>query len=109
MKKRSNAQEKRVAKILGGRRQPMSGAGMFSKADVLHSRFLVECKTTSKQSYSVTKGTLDKLRQQAYDASRAPVLVFSLDDDRGVPEDWAVIPLNVLKHLLKEDEKNDNE
>lgn len=60
-------QEQYVAKILGGRVQPGSGCGKFSKSDVRSGDFLVECKTamTTKQAFSIKKDWLEKLRAEA--------------------------------------------
>ena len=64
-RKLSNAQEKEVAKIIGGRVQPNSGAGDFKKGDVKHKYAMVECKTsaTTKKSYSVKWDDLMKLKK----------------------------------------------
>lgn len=60
-------QEQYVAKILGGRVQPGSGCGKFSKSDVRAGDFLVECKTamTEKQAFSVKRDWLSKLKSEA--------------------------------------------
>ena len=63
----SERQEQYVAKILGGRVQPGSGNGKYSKSDVRAGDFLIECKTamTAKQAFSVKKDWLEKLRAEA--------------------------------------------
>lgn len=67
-RKYSKAQEARVAKTTGGKRQPNSGATMFRKGDVVTDDFLVECKTatTERSSFSIKKEWLDKLREEAF-------------------------------------------
>ena len=50
----SKKQEKTVAENLGGRRQPNSGATMFAKGDVTLDDWLLECKTKTKPSESIT-------------------------------------------------------
>ena len=64
----SNSQEKRVAKQLKGKKQPNSGAGNFSKGDVIADDFLIECKTmtTEKKSISIKKEWIDKNREEAF-------------------------------------------
>lgn len=51
----SSLQEERVAKLLGGRTQPNSGATPFFKGDVIAKDFVIECKTTTKvqKSFSI--------------------------------------------------------
>lgn len=78
-KRRSTAQEKKVAKEIGGRVTPASGALWGSKADVRNSRFLVECKTTEKSQYSLSYSTWEKIRHEALnDGFREPVMCIDL-------------------------------
>lgn len=51
----SSKQEEKVAKLLGGRTQPNSGATPFFKGDVIAKDFVVECKTTTqpRKSFSI--------------------------------------------------------
>ena len=50
----SKAQEKKVAKAVGGKRTPNSGATKWAKGDILSENFLIECKTKTKDSSSIT-------------------------------------------------------
>ena len=63
----SKLQETAVAKGLGGQRQPNSGATMFAKGDVTLEDWLLECKTKTKKSESITihKEWLDKNDKEA--------------------------------------------
>ena len=63
----SKLQETAVAKDLGGQRQPNSGATMFAKGDVTLEDWLLECKTKTKKSESITihKEWLDKNDKEA--------------------------------------------
>ena len=67
-RKYSKAQESRVAKKLNGKRQPNSGATAFMKGDVKTDQFCIECKTamTEKQSMSIKRDWIDKLREEAF-------------------------------------------
>lgn len=67
-RKYSKAQESKVAKNLKGRRQPNSGATAFSKGDVKTTHFCIECKTatTEKQSMSIKRDWIDKLKEEAF-------------------------------------------
>lgn len=50
----SNRQEKKVAKVVNGKRQANSGATAFAKGDIITDTFLIECKTKVKDSTSFT-------------------------------------------------------
>ena len=67
-RKYSKHQEKLVAKNLRGRVQANSGATMFQKGDVLCSKFLIECKTATKEkaSMSIKADWIDKLKEEAF-------------------------------------------
>lgn len=50
----SERQEKSVAKKIGGKVVPNSGAATFVAGDVITKQFLIECKTKTKDSKSFT-------------------------------------------------------
>jgi hypothetical protein len=63
----SKKQEDDIAKTLGGRRTPNSGATPWVKGDVLTEKFLLEAKTKTKSSDSISikKEWFDKNTQEA--------------------------------------------
>jgi len=63
----SKMQEKAVAKKLNGRVQPNSGATAFAKGDVKTDGWLIECKTktTPSDSMSIKKSWLEKNMHEA--------------------------------------------
>lgn len=67
-RKVSRKMEARLAKTLGGKRQSNSGATPFQKGDVITKLFAIEAKTsmTPKQSISIRKEWLDKIRREAF-------------------------------------------
>ena len=71
--RRSKIQERRAAKDYGGSTTPGSGNGWIVKADVRTESLLIECKTTTKQSYSLKDEDLRKLWEQALIDGRMPV------------------------------------
>ena len=75
--------EKIIAKDLNMRRVSASGALTLDN-DVKNGLFSIECKTTTKQSYSIKLSTLRKLIKQA--GARIPVLLirFLPTDERFV-------------------------
>ena len=64
----SSMQEKQIAKKLGGRVQPNSGAANFVAGDVKLDFMLIDAKTvtTPKQSVSIRKEWFDKIRNEAF-------------------------------------------
>ena len=82
-KYRSNLQEKRVAKEIGGKVTIASGAFDFQKGDVRHDQFLVECKTTEKSFYALTYEVWKKIQTEALrDGLRLPVMSIDLEDGK---------------------------
>ena len=76
---RSNLQEKKVAKELGGRQVIGSGSLWGMSGDVRHEDILVECKTTKEDYYSLTIETWLKIRNEAIkDGLRIPVMCIDL-------------------------------
>jgi hypothetical protein len=67
IKKRSKEQELSIARDMGGKAQPASGALKGSEGDVLCSDagFLVEAKFTDKKSYSLKYDTIAKIKKEA--------------------------------------------
>ena len=80
-KYKSNLQEKSVAKQFGGKQVIASGALWFAHSDVRNDKFLIECKTTQEDSYSVTSKVWEKVQEEAIrDHMRIPLLVVDLKD-----------------------------
>lgn len=63
----SDVQEKAVAKAVNGRKTSNSGATAYDKGDITTDKVLVECKTKTKSSNSITiqKEWLEKLRDES--------------------------------------------
>ena len=81
VKKVSERQEKRVAKEVGGRTTPASGAIENFKGDVRSSKFLIECKTTEKDKYSLKFEVWEKIYKESLkDGFRIPVMCIELND-----------------------------
>ena len=78
-KYKSNLQEKSVAKQFGGKQVIASGALWFAHSDVRNDKFLIECKTTEKDYYSLTAKVWEKIEQEAIrDHLRIPLMVIDL-------------------------------
>ena len=65
----SSLQEERVASLVGGNRTSNSGAGNFSKGDVVAHGVLIECKTPTKpkESVSIKKEWIEKNAKEAFE------------------------------------------
>lgn len=78
---KSNKQEKDVAKQFEGKQVIASGSLWFADSDVRNNKFLIECKTTAKDFYSITTRVWSKIEKEALkDRMRTPLLVVDLKD-----------------------------
>lgn len=99
--------EKRVAKSLGARLQPNSGAmaGAKSDAQLTEDNFRLEMKCTTDGSIRVELGWLIKITHEALQAGQRPALVISFVKSDGKPRtdvnsDWVMMPKAVFEELL---------
>ena len=96
VKKKSQLQEKRVAKDLNARTVVASGALWSAKADVRSDEFLVECKTTEKPFYSLTMKVWEKIEKEAIkDGLRVPLMCVEVN---GGKDKYAVFLEKDFKH-----------
>ncbi|MCK9470241.1 MAG: hypothetical protein M0Q88_00615 [Bacilli bacterium] len=96
----SKKQEDTIAKQLGGRRVANSGATMFQKGDIITDSFLLEAKTktTSSKSISIKKEWLIKNKREALSMSKPyNALVFNFGPDE---ENYYVINEELFQDLL---------
>lgn len=77
--KKSRLQENRAASDYGGKVTPGSGNQWHSKADVRTPDWLIECKTTTHQSYSLTRKTWLKIYMEAVLDNRTPAMEIEID------------------------------
>jgi hypothetical protein len=85
--KRSQAQEKRIAKSTGGSRNAGSGNGWQRKHDVRsggQEGFLWEMKRTDKKQITIKASDLDSVRKIAWQEGRTPVFHIELAGRRYV-------------------------
>ncbi len=108
--KPSKAHELRLAKELGGKREARSGANRFSSwdnrtmgRDINLASFLVEHKHTIKASISLKKEWLDGISKSSLAAMKQPMVIITFDEDKK-SEDWALVPLEILKRLMDSQE-----
>lgn len=99
--KRAPKQEKEWAKRGGGRTTPGSG-NKAVKGDVqkFNGVARIECKTTRRNSFSVTRKMINKLEESAMPHGEIPAIVIEFLTEDGRPcREVAVVPTYVLDML----------
>lgn len=105
----SNKQEKHVAKSLKGRQTANSGATPFQKGDVELSNILVECKTKTSpsESMSIKKEWLEKNEEEAFAMGKPySALCFSFGDTHN-DKQYFIINEELFKKLVDSLEEED--
>jgi Holliday junction resolvase len=93
---RAPRQERELAKRVGGNTVRGSGSGK-EKGDVrLHRVCRIEAKTTSKQSFSVTREMIEKIETAAMCHGEMPVLIVEFNDNGVKACEVAITPTWVL-------------
>ena len=82
--KKARKFEKQLAKEINGKRQPASGATPFAKGDIKTSDCLIEVKQTGKSHYSVSLKILHKIRKEALEERRIPILLLDIQSEKFV-------------------------
>ena len=95
----SNKQEKQVAKRVGGKQTANSGATAFSKGDVRTDYFLIECKTktTPSESMTIHKDWIVKNDEEAFAMGKQYSAVAI---DFGEGENYYIISEKLFKKLI---------
>jgi hypothetical protein len=75
IKKKSIKQEKKLAKDLGAKRAPLSGAFATSPEDMRLGNYVIESKATKGKSISVKEEWLSSLRRSPMHFGKIPTLV----------------------------------
>ena len=97
---KSNQQEKRIAKAMGGRQVIGSGSTPFLKGDVIAGKLFIEAKTrvNPSKSIKVNKEWLEKAREQAYSSRKEDYAVaISFGDGR----DYYIIEDRLMEELYR--------
>lgn len=100
VKDKANKTEKRLAKRLGGSRQP--GSGMFScmKGDVKTPELLIDSKETDRDSFSLTTKMLAKIEEESHTQRKVPAIVLKFNEAKlGMIKEWIVLPLEEYERL----------
>lgn len=97
-RERPRQQEEEVARKLGGKRQPASGAMPHAKGDVLTTRELVDCKT-SKSTLSLGASDIVKHVQAAHRKGLIPIFDMEV---RSLPANcrrWVIMPFSDYEEM----------
>lgn len=100
--RRSKKQEREVAKRGNGRLTIGSGS-KHQKGDIAKYNGIlrIECKTTQKKSFSITREMISKIEDAALPNNELPAIIIEFLDDNGKPvKEVAVIPSYVLDSIL---------
>ena len=104
-KQRSMKQESRLASELSLRPTINSGSlpSVWQKEDAYDKDFQVQMKTTTgSDARIVSRKVLHTLTDRAYELGRNPLLLITFENsDIPMPDDWAMLPVEVLKELLE--------
>jgi hypothetical protein len=98
----SARQEKKVARQLGGKVQPNSGATDYYKGDVITDDMLIECKTVmkSQKTVSLKKEWFDKNEQERFAAKKDYcALVFDYGDNG---EQYIAMTLRQFNRMMED-------
>lgn len=96
----SNKQEDQVAKSLGGKTTKNSGATLFQKGDLTLDNWLIEAKTktSNSESMSIKKEWLSKnLSESLFMGKKYNALVFSFGPDE---DNYYIIDEYLFKELV---------
>jgi len=96
---RAPKQEKEWAtRLPEGECVPGSGSGS-RKGDVTSRVFRLECKTTSKQSFSVTREMVEKIEEAALAHGQVPALIVEFNDGGKKVLEIAIVPTWVIENV----------
>lgn len=100
----SNKQETKIAKDLGGKKQPNSGATLLGgKGDVKAGDWLIEAKThtTAKESFSIKKEWLEKnLKESMSEGKKYNALAFNFGPNEKM---YYIVDEATFKELFKDE------
>ena len=100
--------EKRLAKKIGARLHPNSGATRAQKSDASLLKFRMEMKSTVTQCLMLDMAWLVKIAHEALDHGQTPAVTVSFVDNAGMARmkhhaEWVVLPMAAFQELTSED------
>lgn len=100
--------ETRMATKISGRLRPASGAMPGAKGDIVIADFLVEAKSTTRDSLGVKFDWLINILRYARGEGKKPALTVSFVAEDGKPKrdgDWVLIRLSDFQELTGDKEE----
>jgi len=97
---KSNQQEKRIAKAMGGRQVIGSGSTPFLKGDVIVGQLFIEAKTKMEKSKSISvkKDWIEKAKQQALSSRKED---YAIAISFGDVKEFYIIEDHLMEDLYK--------
>ena len=98
---KSSEQEEFVAKFVGGKRTPRSGAGIHIKGDVYDDISLFECKTSmvEKDSFTVKREWLDKIQKERFEDRKRFAFLVQNFGGRGDVDNYVIMRIEDFEEL----------
>ncbi len=96
--------EKKVAKRMGARLRPNSGAMEGAKGDMTLGNFLIEAKSTQAGGINLQLTWLRKIVREVRTTGQDPALVILFTDVEGNPRrdgEWVAVPRKVFERLVE--------
>lgn len=100
--KRSERQERRLAKLPGGQKQINSGRHWVSKRDVRLGGFLVEARTTEKDSYRLERDEFEDITRDALSTPPGQLPAVQIDFEKAGREPLSLITIRLSDHVYRE-------
>ena len=97
-KRKSVKQEKRLAKVLGAKRTPQSGAQDTAPTDMIVGNYIIESKATKGKSLSVKEEWLSSLKASPMHMGKIPTLILEFPEQRR----YVVIAEEDFNNIIKE-------
>lgn len=100
------ASEKKIAKSIGARLTPASGACASAKGDMQLGEFLLEAKSTIHNSITLDRDFFIKIAHEAKYKGKNPALTVSFvtgDGSAKCDGEWVCIPMNLFSMLINHD------
>jgi len=99
--------EKLVAKKMGAKLHPNSGAMRGAKSDASLPNFRLEMKSTTGKVLPLELAWLVKIAQEALAHGQTPIVPLAFVDAQGKPRmkqyaEWVAMPMSVFKEIVGE-------
>lgn len=97
IKKRSIKQEKNLAKDIGAKRTPKSGAEATDPSDMIKGKYVIESKATSKKSINLKKEWLEQLKCSPINYGKIPTLIIEFSKDNR----YVILDIEDFKRIIE--------